>query len=607
MIQSATEEGRVFDWKVTKRMLSYLAPYKQRIWIAVAGSILTVAANIAGPPLVGFAVDEGIQKGDFSLISLGVLGYLFIQVLGFLGFRVQLYNMAFAGQRVIQRLRDELFEHLQNLSMSFFSTYETGRLIARVISDVNVLREAITFAIVGTFRDLLILVGIVITMIIINLPLTGVALVTLVVLITIANFWRYFARKAYIRVRETNAKVNAELAESFNGVRVTQAYSREDYNLKRFMNQINADHRASNVVAARITGLFFPTIELVGAVATGIMVYVGGTLVLQEKLSIFTLLTFVLYIEQFFFPVRMLAQRYNIFQSVMAAGDKIFNLLDTPIEIKDAPDAIELPTIQGHIKFNNVGFTYGSLQNSREAVLNNINLDIPAGTTVALVGHTGAGKSTIVKLIMRMYDITSGSLSIDGYEISQVKQQSLRRQMGVVLQETHLFSGTVMDNIRYGRLDATDEAVIAAAQAVGAHNFILALENGYQTEVREGGSILSSGQKQLLSFARAFLADPRIIILDEATSSIDTQSEKVIQTAMQRLLQDRTSFVIAHRLSTIISADLILVMDHGEIVEKGTHEELLKLQGRYYDLYTMAYARPLEAQSNPNALPVSGD
>lgn len=606
MIQSATEEGQVFDWAVTKRLLGYLSPYKRRIWVAVLGALLTVTANIAGPPLVGFAVDEGIQKDNFSLIGLGVFGYLIIQALGFFGFRIQLFNMAIAGQRVIQRLRDELFEHLQHLSMSFFSSYETGRLIARVISDVNVLREAITFAVVGTFRDFLILIGIMITMLVINLPLAGVAFVTLIVLIMLANFWRYFARKAYIRVRETNAKVNAELAESFNGVRVTQAFSRETYNLDRFMQKINYDHRASNVVAARVAGLFFPTIELVGAIATGAMVYVGGTLVLDDRLSIFTLLTFVLYIEQFFFPVRMLAQRYNVFQAVMAAGDKIFTLLDLPIEIQDAPDAVEMPTIEGHVKFDDVNFSYGSAQGKDAEVLRNINLDVAAGTTVALVGHTGAGKSTLVKLVMRMYDISDGSLTIDGYALNKVKQQSLRRQMGVVLQETHLFSGTVMDNIRYGRLSATDEEVIEAAMAVGAHDFITALENGYQTEVREGGSILSAGQKQLLSFARALLADPRILILDEATSSIDTQTEKIIQTGLKRLLKDRTSFVIAHRLSTITTSDLIVVMDHGEIMEQGSHEALLAQRGMYHDLYTMAYARPLEAQVE-REMPMVGD
>jgi ATP-binding cassette subfamily B protein/subfamily B ATP-binding cassette protein MsbA len=434
-------------------------------------------------------------------------------------------------------------------------------------------------------RDSLVLVGIVISMILINLPLTVVALSAIIVLAMIANAWRIYARKAYIRVRETNARANAELAEAFNGVRVTQAFDRQAYNYQRFTDQINFDHRESNVRAALIAGLFFPSIELVGGVATGALIYVGGTLVLQQELSIFTLLTFVLYIEQFFFPIRMLAQRYNMFQAVMAAGDKIFSLLDAPLEVQDGENAPELPQIEGNVTFEDVCFSYDS---GDEGILEHIDLDIPAGQTVALVGHTGAGKSTLVKLVMRFYDITSGRLTVDGYDLNSVTQNSLRSQLGVVLQETYLFAGSVMDNIRYGRLNATDGEVIEAATAVGAHDFIMRLENGYDTEIREGGVLLSAGQRQLLAFARALLADPRILILDEATSNIDTQTEGIIQSALARLLEGRTSFVIAHRLSTIVASDQIVVMDQGQIVERGTHQELLELGGAYYNLYTMA-------------------
>ncbi|MFW5696609.1 MAG: ABC transporter ATP-binding protein, partial [Phototrophicaceae bacterium] len=428
----------------------------------------------------------------------------------------------------------------------------------------------------------------IITMLFINLPLTGVALMVMAVLAVIANYWRIHARRTYLRVRETNAIVNAELSEAFNGVRVTQAFDRQSFNYDRFTNQINLDHRTSNVRASLVAALFFPSIELIGGVATGALIYVGGTLVLRQEMSIFTLLTFVLYIDQFFFPIRMLAQRYNIFQSVMAAGDKIFRLLDTPIEVKDIDKALDLPQIKGHVKFENVNFSYDGGGNDDDGVLQNVNLDIPPGHTVALVGHTGAGKSTIIRLILRFYDVKSGRLLIDGKDVSQIAQDSLRRQMGVVLQEPYLFSGTVMDNIRYGRLNATDDEVIEAAKAVGAHDFITRMDDGYNSEVREGGSMLSAGQKQLISFARALLADPRILILDEATSNIDTQTEKVIQQALGRLLEGRTSFVIAHRLSTIVSSDLIVVMDHGEIVEMGTHRELLAQGGVYTGLYTMS-------------------
>lgn len=574
-----------FDWQTTKRLAGYLAPNRTKIYWAMLASLLSAAASVAGPPIIGWAVDEGVNTHNPTIVGVGVIAYLLTQGIGALGFRVQIMLMAVAGQRAIQDLRNDLFSHLQHLSISFFAKYETGRLIARIVNDVNTLREAITWAVVGTFRDLLSLLGVVITMVLINLPLTLVSFAVLVVLAFIANIWRVYARKTYLRVVETNSKLNAELAEAFNGVRVTQAFNRQDYNAERFATTFNLNNRAANIRATLVASLFFPSIELIGGVATGLLIYVGGTLVLRQELSIFTLLTFVLYVDQFFQPIRMLAQRYNLFQAVMAAGDKLFHLLDRPIEVSDRANAGALPRITGHVSFENVSFAYE--EDGESDVLTGISLDVPAGTTVALVGHTGAGKSTLVKLLMRFHDVSEGVVKIDGVDVRDVAQTSLRSQMGVVLQETYLFSGTVMDNIRYGRLNATDDEVIEAAQAVGAHDFITALENGYHTEVREGGSLLSQGQKQLLAFARALLADPRILILDEATSNIDTQTEKLIQAGLARLLEGRTSFVIAHRLSTIVNSNLILVMDHGRIIEQGSHQTLLSQNGAYAGMYTM--------------------
>lgn len=582
-----TEKDHVqFDLETSKRLLSYLHPHRHKIYGALVMAIISAASSVAAPPLIAWTIEQGVEQRNLMLIGVGCVIYLVIQAAGMLAFRKQIDLMSKGGQRAIQALRDDLFQHVQRMSISFFAKYETGRLIARIVNDVNTLREAVTWALVGTFRDALSLVGIIITMVVINLPLTTISFGVMIVLMIIANYWRIHARKTYLRVVETNARLNSELSEAFNGVRVTQAFNRQDYNFERFQTTFNLSNRSANMRATLVASLFFPSIELVGGVATGLLIYVGGTLILRQELSIFTLITFVLYVDQFFQPIRMLAQRYNLFQSVMAAGDKLFHLMDRPIEVQDLTDAKQLPAIEGHVKFEGVAFGYDSDEDV--VVLQDINLDVPAGKTVAFVGHTGAGKSTMVKLIMRFYDITEGKLTIDGHELKNVTQQSLRSQMGVVLQDTYLFSGTVMDNIRYGRLNATDDEIIEAAKAVGAHDFIINLEAGYQTEVREGGSLLSQGQKQLLAFARALLADPRILILDEATSNIDTQTEKLIQNAINRLLTGRTSFVIAHRLSTIVNADIIVVMDHGRIIEQGTHQELLTLGGAYSKLYTLA-------------------
>lgn len=593
---SVDSDFRGFDRNVASRLAAYLKPYGTELIKAFGYMLLGVISSLAGPVVIGRAVDDGVRQGALDMVTLYALAYLGMLGVGMVGMRGMFNTMAAVGQGIIRQLRNELFAHIQRLSLSFFATYETGRLISRVIGDVNVLREMITFAIIGVFRDLLTLVGIVIVMLTINARLTIVAAVVIPIMLAIANVWRVHARKAYIRQRTAVADVNAELAESFNGVRVIQAFAREGYNSRRFRQQINRENLNAGIATAVIAGLFFPTIEMIAGVAVGVLIWLGGGLVLENALTAGTLVTFVLYIEQFFFPIRMLAQRYNTFQATMAAGHKIFTLLDTPVEIRDALDAYELPPIQGHVRFEDVSFSY----DDTVEVLHEATFEVPAGTTVALVGHTGAGKSTIVNLLLRFYEVDQGRLLIDGHDIRRVTQQSLRRQMGVVLQQTFLFSGTVMDNIRYGRLEATDEEVIAAAQAVGAHDFIVALEHGYQTEVQEGGTLLSVGQRQLIAFARALLADPRILVLDEATSSVDTQTERVIQEALARLLKGRTAFVIAHRLSTIINADQIIVLDHGRIVERGTHAELLAMGGLYRNLYTMAYAGQEEATQAPD-------
>ena len=573
-----------FDRDVTARLFSYLRPHRYKLTIAVATMLLSVVANILSPPLVGWAIDEGIRKRDMSVVVFGVIAFIVIQILGFIGFRVQLGNMAVIGQTIIQTLRDQLFDHVQYLSIDFFAEYEVGRLIARLISDVNVIREAVTFAVVGSIREALMLVGILISMLLINAQLTIVAVVVLLALGTIANFWRVYARAAYLKVSDANAKVNAELSEAFNGVRVTQAFARQGFNQDRFANRINMASRNATDRATLISSLFYPTVELIGGVATGTLIFVGGSLALDNRITVGVLLTFILYIQQFFFPIRLLAQRYNLLQAVIASAYRIFKLMDHPASIRDRIDADTLPPINGHIKFDDVSFRYAR---EGDMVLKHINLDVAPGSRVAFVGHTGAGKTTMVKLIMRFYDATEGVVAVDEHDLRHVTQTSLRRQVSVVPQDTHLFSGSVMDNIRYGRLNATDDEIIAAAKALGAHQFISEMTDGYHTEIMEGGALLSTGQRQLLAFTRALLADPRVLILDEATSNIDTQTERLIQDALERLLEGRTSFVIAHRLSTITSADLIVVMDHGEIIERGSHQELLSQEGVYHGLFTL--------------------
>ncbi len=380
--------------------------------------------------------------------------------------------------------------------------------------------------------------------------------------------------------------VNSVLAENINAVRVVQSFSREDTNYTYFSDVVNKYNLNANLVAARLAAIFFPSVDFLGTLAMALVVWIGGAAILGETLTPGVLVAFVLYIGRFFDPIRDLSLRYDSFMTTMASGERILSLLHAPVEVKDLPGAADLPPIHGDVRFENVSFHYSD---DDQLVLENVNLDISKGETVAFVGKTGAGKTTIIKLLARFHDPTGGRILVDGHDIRTVTQESLRRQMGIVLQDPFLFSGTVRENIRFGKLDATDEEVEAAAKAVGADEFIRKLRLGYETPVEEGGVILSVGQRQLISFARALLADPRILILDEATSSIDTQTELIIQEALARLLHNRTAFVIAHRLSTIINADRIVVIQDGQVVEQGSHQELLEKQGLYFNLYSMRF------------------
>ncbi len=530
--------------------------------------------------------------------------------------------MARIGQSVIYDLRKVLFEHLQGLSLSFYTRYSVGRVITRVINDVETLREFVTWAVLAIARDLFAIVGIVIAMLALNLRLSLITFITIPLMVLATVLYRRTARIAYRRVRAAISWVNSVLAENINGIRVVQAFSRQSYNYGKFRDYTNRYHLQTLMRAAKVAATFLPVVDVLGALATAAVIYLGGTAVLGQSITAGVLVAFVLYIDRFFGPIRDLSRRFDTLQSTMAGGERLLALLDTEVDVQDAPDARELGAIQGAVRFEHVSFYYsdsslsgtpgpstasldttGTTPSTRPSaqeesgreveaptlVLDNIDFEVQPGQTVALVGETGAGKTTIIKLLSRFHDPTSGCVRVDGHDLRTVTQASLRRQMGIVLQDPFLFNGTVKDNILFGRLDATDEEVMNAAEAVGAHEFIVGLKNGYDSPVEEGGVLLSVGQRQLISFARALLADPRILILDEATSSVDTQTEQVIQRALARLFEGRTSFVIAHRLSTITNADRIVVIHDGRIVEQGNHEELLEKQGMYYELYRTGF------------------
>jgi len=483
-------------------------------------------------------------------------------------------------------VRTAMFNHLQKLTLGFYNRYSVGRVITRVINDVGTLREFITWAVLAIVRNALGIIGTMIAMLSLNFKLSLLTFAVMPLMIWATLAFRQTARQSYRKVRAAVSWANSTLAENINGVRVVQAFSRQEYNYLNFQNYINRYFYETSLDAVKVASVYTPVVDVLGAVASAMVVYVGGTAVLGESITPGVLIAFVLYVDRFFEPIRDLSRRFDTLQSTMAGGERILDLLNTEVEVQDAENAEEMGTIIGGVRFENVSFHYSD---DPTLVLDQINLDVDAGETVAFVGETGAGKTTIVKLLTRFHDPTDGCLRVDGVDLRTVTQQSLRRQMGMVLQDSFLFNGSVKENILFGRLDASDEDVIAAAQAVGAHDFIVRLRNGYETSVEEGGVLLSVGQRQLISFARALLADPRILILDEATSSVDIQTEQIIQAALMKLLKGRTSFVIAHRLSTITSADRIVVIHDGKIVEQGRHVDLLAKQGMYYDLYKTGF------------------
>jgi ATP-binding cassette subfamily B protein len=573
-----------WSWNTTRRRLGVLwqltKPYRFRTFLSVFSLLAATATALAPPLLAKYALDDAINDTTGTQLVVVVLLFVVLALANWGMTYVETYMTGWVGERILADLRKQLFGHLQELSLGFYERNRAGVLISRMTNDVEAIDQLVTDGVTTLAQSTLLLSGTAFLLLVLDPRLALATLAVIPFMIVASALFRSRSARAYSSVRERLGLLTATLAEDIAGMRMVQAFVREQRATENFRS-VALDYRESNMQTVVLNGLYFPFVSLLATLALAVVLGYGGHLYLNDAIALTTLFAFMLYVNNFFDPIQQLSQLYNTFLSAAAALDKIIGVLDEEPEIVDHPGARPLAHIEGHVRFEDVHFAYGR----GSEVLHGIDLDIPAGTTVALVGHTGAGKSTIAKLLARFYEPTSGRITIDGVDLNDVSQESLRRQLGIVPQEGFLFAGTVAENIAFGKPDARPEAIVRAAQTVGAHEFILRLEDGYETQLGERGSRLSLGQRQLVAFARALLADPRILILDEATSSVDIGTERTIEQALRTLLADRTSFVIAHRLSTIRDADLIVVLEHGQVIEQGSHDELLARRGLYTSLY----------------------
>lgn len=589
--------GDVYDQRVVARLLPYILPYKVVASVAVVAMLIYTGTQVAVPWIIKVAIDEYVFLKDFEGLTWMFALFIGISLVNWLVNYVQQFAMEKVGQGVLFNLRADMFGHVQKQSMGFFDRTEVGRLMSRVQGDVSQLQE-FSALVVMTLGELLSLLGIVIALLLLNFKLGLITMSVLPVLTLIMVVWQPFARKAFMWVRRAISIVNGSLNENITGVRVVQSMNRQERNLMLF-DEKNLDHRDANLWASKLSSGLLPAVDILTAVAIGFALFFGARMIAGNDLALGTLIAFVLYIQRFFDPIRNLTMQYTQLQRSMASGTRIFDMLDWKPDLVDAKDAKPIGSVKGDIEMKNVSFSYVP----GEDVIKDISFQIKPGEVVAVVGPTGAGKTTLVSLLSRFYDVEDGrgSILVDGHDIRAVTRNSLASQMSMVLQEPFLFSGSVRENIKYNHTNATDEQMMNAAKAVDAHEFIERLDEGYDTFLAERGINLSVGQRQLISFARAIVADPRILILDEATANIDSYTEMMIQRALLKLLKGRTAIVIAHRLSTIRGADKIIVMNLGEVTEIGNHDELIAMDGLYANLYHMNYAAIEES------LPVSGN
>jgi len=578
-----------YDKTLVRRLLVFLRPHRGKLMIALGLMLIQAVTSVVPPYMQKIAIDRYIMPPDvppsINGLTVIVLMYIGIAILnGFISFG-QTYILALMGQNVIYDISVKLFSHIQTLSLEFFDKNETGKVISRLTNDVQALNELLTHGVTGVIRDFVTAIGIMAFMLYMNVRLSLLSFILIPFFLVLSIMFRKKGRAAFREVRKKIANVTAKLEEGISGVRVVKSFSREKTNIQHF-DKTNEENLSANMQAVKVWSFYNSIIEVLTAIGICIVVWHGGAQIMGQKLTRGELLAFLAYVRMLYWPIRQLSQIYTTMQSAMAASERIFEIMDTPPRVIEKKDAEQLPSIKGYVEYNNVSFAY----DEDKKVLDKISLKAEPGQTIAIVGPTGAGKSTIVNLLVRLYDPQEGAIKIDGHDIRDVNIKSLRSQMGMVLQDSFLFSGSIKENIKYGKLSASEEDIIKAVEAVSADRFISQMPTGYDTDVGERGTKLSVGQRQLVSFARALLADPRILILDEATSSVDAYTEMLIQKALEELLKDRTSFVIAHRLSTIINADKVLVIEDGHIVESGTHQELLGKGGLYQKLYNMQFA-----------------